>query len=540
MPKTEDDAKDCFLEKYYQHSIEQGGRVRDRLRDGVEECIKRLANGFLKHPTNEELRHRILPDYNKPDRIDPKSLNRDLLRIVYRFLFLLVSEDRGLISPDPVYIEHYGISRLKKLLDSRSAYTEDDDLWHSLHVLWRVLSDEKLANILKAAPLNGDLFSPVSLDYYQITNRDLLDAFWHLAWYQESPHSPPHRVNYGALDVEELGSVYESLLEYQPHIDTSTNPPHFDLIPGSERRSTGSYYTAPELVADLIRSALKPVIEERLKLARTWPEKERSILSIRVCDPASGSGHFLLAAARKLGKELARIRTGEDEPAPERVREAIRDVVSHCIYGVDKNPLAVELCRVALWLEAHSEGKPLTFLDHHIRCGDSLVGVSDLEVLRNGIPDEAFKPLGSDDRNIARQAKRRNISERRMTLFHGSYADTLRRFAGSLRSFEDLPENTLEEVRKKSDSYHRVEKEKEFQQLQLACDAWTAAFFQKYPNDSINPITTEVLHFTLSRGNIPDPRLSGFIFQTSTERHFFHWPLAFPEVFADGGFDVVI
>jgi type I restriction-modification system DNA methylase subunit len=104
------------------------------------------------------------------------------------------------------------------------------------------------------------------------------------------------------------------------------------------------------------------VIEERLQPAKTKAEKEAAILSIRVCDPAAGSGHFLLAAARRLGKELARVKTGEDEPAPERVREAIRDVVAHCIYGVDKNPLAVELCRVALWLEAHAEGKPLTFL----------------------------------------------------------------------------------------------------------------------------------------------------------------------------------
>ena len=98
------------------------------------------------------------------------------------------------------------------------------------------------------------------------------------------------------------------------------------------------------------------------------------------------------------------MRTGEDEPAPERVREAVRDVISHCIYGVDKNPLAVELCRVALWLESHTEGKPLTFLDHRIRCGDSLVGVFDLEVLQHGIPDEAFKPVAGDDKTAAREA----------------------------------------------------------------------------------------------------------------------------------------
>jgi hypothetical protein len=84
---------------------------------------------------------------------------------------------------------------------------------------------------------------------------------------------------------------------------------------------------------------------------------EQSLLSLRILDPACGSGHMLLAAARRVGKELAKLRTGEDEPAPERVRESVRDVISHCIYGVDKNPLAVDLCRVALWLESHTAGK---------------------------------------------------------------------------------------------------------------------------------------------------------------------------------------
>jgi hypothetical protein len=153
------------------------------------------------------------------------------------------------------------------------------------------------------------------------------------------------------------------------------------------------------------------VLTERL--AAVPPEKrEAALLAIKVCDPACGSGHFLLAAARRLGKELAKLRTGADEPAPERVREAIRDVIGHCIYGVDKNPLAVDLCRVALWLESHVGERPLTFLDHRIRVGDSLVGVFDLKVLADGIPDEAFKPLEGDEDQTAELLKLRNRHER--------------------------------------------------------------------------------------------------------------------------------
>jgi hypothetical protein len=259
-----------------------------------------------------------------------------------------------------------------------------------------------------------------------------------------------------------------------------------------------------------------------------------------VCDIACGSGHFLLAATRRLGKELARVRTGEDEPAPERVREAVRDVISHCIYGVDKNPLAVELCRVALWLESHAEGKPLTFLDHRIRCGDSLVGVFDLEVLEHGIPDAAFQAVTGDDKRAAREAKRRNASERDAPLFHAPFAEQLKQIAERLQALDGLPEDTIEQVRAKAVACFRIEQSPEFKRLQLACDVWTAAFFQRYPNPVGGPVTTEALRTALVNGRLPDARRAGFVLQGASERRFFHWPLAFPEVFAAGGFDVIL
>ena len=150
------------------------------------------------------------------------------------------------------------------------------------------------------------------------------------------------RVNYAHLDVEEFGSVYESLLDYRPVVDlggASGAPPRFQLAAGTERKQTGSYYTPPELVRELVESALVPVMEERLAEAKTGKDKEQALLDLRVCDPASGSGHFLLAAARRIARELARVRSGGDEPAPSEYRAAIRDVVRHCIYAVDKNPL---------------------------------------------------------------------------------------------------------------------------------------------------------------------------------------------------------
>ncbi len=599
FPKTAADASDCMLEKYYTHSIEQGGRVRDHLRDGVEACIQDLADGFLRHPANGELRRRVSPNCTGGDRITAYDLYRQLLRLVYRFLFLLVSEDRGLLSTLPIYRQHYSLARLRRLADQRFAFTDDSDLWQTLRVLWLVLTKDEpqpalngqpLASALGLPVLNGDLFAPQDLDGYALANRDLLSAVWNLSWYKESKSAPSRRVNYAALDVEELGSVYESLLEFHPDIESdSAGWPAFRLALGSERKTTGSYYTPPELVGELIRSALEPVIADRLAAVETpppnplpeagrgrnpasrsspaasgsgagerqttrpsppasegeglgvrgvAPAKEKALLSIRVCDPACGSGHFLLAAARRIGKELARVRTGADEPAPEHVRKAIRDVISHCIYGVDKNPLAVDLCRVALWLEGHTADKPLTFLDHRIRCGDSLIGVFDLLVLNEGIPDKAFEPLEGDDKKFAREMGRKNKEEKRG---QRGFFDELRQpdlvdLTRHSRDVDMIADDSPEAIRRKKQLFESSHRDPEWLKQKRACDLWTAAFFQLLKPDAAI-ITNGTLADQLA-GRQVDPRLPDR--EIANRQRFFHWPLEFPEVFADGGFDVVL
>ncbi|MCX8139279.1 MAG: BREX-1 system adenine-specific DNA-methyltransferase PglX [Gemmataceae bacterium] len=286
-------------------------------------------------------------------------------------------------------------------------------------------------------------------------------------------------------------------------------------------------------------------------LAKRWKETpfairyslfaQHAILSIRVLDPACGSGHFLLAAARRLGKELARIRTGEDEPSPDAIREAVREVIAHCIYGVDKNPLAVELCKVALWIESCAPGKPLTFLDHRIRCGDSLVGVCDLTVLRQGIPEDAFEPTSTDDKSAAKQLKKRNrdeLRDRQRGQFWLSYdvqAD-LEDLSAEARALDAIPDDTPERIR---------EKERQFQELQLkaardrtACHLWTGAFFQ--PLCSGEPAITSRDLFDYLEGRPSQGQVLGRAEGLAVRHRFFHWVLEFPEVFVDGGFDVVL
>jgi hypothetical protein len=543
LPVGTDDAPTCLLEQYYARSVEQGGRVREHLRDGVEECLTGLANGFLRHAANADLQRRARSAPADAHHLSGDDLYRQLLRIVYRFLFLLVSEERGLISHDAAYREHYGVARLRRLVDARPAYTRDDDLWQSLRVLWKVLADDQLAAFLGVAPLNGELFDAVDLDACTITNHELLNAFWRLSWYREGT-APPRKVNYAALDVEELGSVYESLLEFHPRIeDAGGGRLEFRLLAGSQRKTTGSYYTPPELVNELIQSALEPVIQARLDAAGTG-DRVGALLSIRVCDPACGSGHFLLAAARRLGKALAKERTGEDEPAPERVREGTREAIAHCIYGVDRNPLAVDLCRVALWLESHTGGRPLTFLDHRIKCGDSLVGVFDLETLATGIPDKAFSPLEGDDRSVAAAAGRQNKRERETgarSLFDVEETDrrTVLEGLGRLgRELDSLDEASPAAVRRKRRRYESLHMRPEWLRQKRACNLWTSAFFQPLAAGRLL-ITSGRLAEHLAGGGV-DPRLHGEAMALAERERFFHWPLEFPEVMADGGFDVVL
>ncbi|GIV18246.1 MAG: hypothetical protein KatS3mg022_3681 [Armatimonadota bacterium] len=625
LPQGVSDAPQCLLEQYYQHSLQQGGRVRDRLREGVEACLKILGTGLLK-------RNNL--------NLQAQDLYQQLLRLVYRLLFLLVSEERGLMGSNSIYLQHYSISRLRRMVDNLSAYTEHEDLWYSLQVLWHVLRQERLARILGVPPLNGELFSELTIDSARVSNRDLLSALKHLVYYYESPSAPPRRVNYAALDTEELGSVYESLLDFHPRIDSENR--QFELVPGSERKTTGSYYTPPELVAELVKSALEPVIEERLQAARkrtevrttnptaarsadlsppertinspaagsadlspperttnspaagsadlspperttnfptagsadlsppertinspaagsadlsppdhaatrTTNELEEAILSIKVVDPACGSGHFLLAAARRLGKELARVRTGDEEPPPDQLRRAIRDVVSHCIYGVDKNPLAVELCRVALWLESHAEGMPLTFLDHHIRCGDSLLGVLHLEAIEQGIPDGAFVALSHDEKAVASALKKRNRQQRegQLELFHAEPPQALQQLTEQVRQMESIPDDNLDNIQRKSQLYHAIHEAPHWRRQKEACDLWTAAFFQSFQRRSGQGgldggfITTATVWRRLRDEPLP-PQLLAQAQAIAHEIHAFHWQLEFPEVFAQGGFDVVL
>ncbi len=523
LPNDVRDADQCWLEKYHQQAIEQGGRIREWLREAVEDTIVTLANGFLAHPKNEALRAKI-----REGKLDGREFYRQLLYIIYRLLFLFVAEERNLLisaapnantnfDPARFYREQFSVTRLRELADEPLTAPERfDDLYLGLRTLFYALADENIAAQLGLPVLNGELFATLDdLDNALLTNRDVLQAISKLAYFYPKDEKVRRRVNYAALDVEEFGSVYESLLDLEPILRTAGGTLEFAFAEGKERKSTGSYYTPPLVVSNLVQGVLVPVLQNRLEGKRTREDRKRTILAFKVIDLASGSGHFLLAAARVLGRELARLEAEVDEPSPEAIRLGVRQAITHCIYGVDKNPLAVDLCKVALWLEGHAAGKPLTFLDNRIRCGDSLVGVTDLAVLREGIPDGAFDPITGDTKAIATRLKKQNAIEKLQRSLAFNATNELTQLLDERRTLMDTPDDTPEQIRRKQRAFLALQEQG--RRNQTAAHLWTTAFIVPLTSENLNSNTiptTDVLRRSMENASL-DARYVGAAWETA-------------------------
>ena len=384
------------------------------------------------------------------------------------------------------------------------------------------------------------------LNQCNLDNRILLECLKNLSVFQNRITGQKMRVNYAALNVEEFGSVYEGLLEYEPVITTQGGRHQFDLKKGSERSSSGSHYTPDELVQPLIKHSLDHIIKDKLKSSDKTLGKEQALLSIKVCDVACGSGHILLNAARRIGMELSKVRTGEDQPSPAPLRQAVRDAIKSCIYGVDKNPLAVDLCKVALWLEAHNPGEPLNFLDHHIKCGDAIVGLAHKEELENGIADEAFKKMPDDDKDIRAELAARNKREKKNLKqyslgFSDFIAGSIKNISKMMAQFNQLPETTIEEIEHKRKTYERMVSGSNWLKLKNLADILVAQFFIPKTQENYQRIVTdeEYRDYFNGKKTIP-PIQAGKAGGIAAEKRFFHWFLEFPMVFAHGGFDCIL
>jgi hypothetical protein len=558
----------CWLEKWRTEAIASGTRALDQLRKGVQEAITALGTGFLRHPENTALR----------EDVRPKPLQAALLRMVYRLLFVFVAEDRdALLSPKADqqarerYETYFSSARLRAHARKRRG-TAHGDLYDALRIVLTALGDEKGRPELGLPGLGG-LFNDTEADAplrdLKLSNEALLTAVRHLSQVRDGSSGRWRAVDYRHLDAEELGSVYESLLELEPKYSAADRTFTLVEVAGNTRKTTGSYYTPSSLIECLLNSTLDPVIEDAVRRGEEAAAQSgtgdpsdaivNELLSLTVCDPACGSGHFLVAAARRIAKQVAAVRERNPEPTLDAVRHALHEVVARCIYGVDLNPMAVDLAKVSLWLEALEPGKPLSFLDAHVKHGNGLIGATP-KLLRDGIPDEAFIATEGDDKKHAKALEKINQQERvgQGSLFDLGgemvyVANTV--FASGLRAITLAQAEELPDVRRQEEAYGKWTGSADYRRALRVADAWCAAFVWLKTPEAPRPVTYAVFNA------LEDPSGEGAAAETEAEIRrlrgqfaFFHWHLEFPEVFSvpedgrgvspdtgwAGGFDCVV
>lgn len=555
---------DCAWERWRNAGQRSGETVRMNLRYQVADALRSLGTGFLSHPANTALRAQLQdPETSSATK---QAFFEELLSLVYRFIFLATVEDRTdattgrslIFTPEASdvevqrYWQGYSLTWLRERAVRRSSFDTHSDLWRALTITFDGLAKGQPALGL---PALGGLFAAERcplLNAAQIENRHLLTAVFQLGYFRQPTGLT--RVNYRDMGAEELGSVYESLLELVPDVQHLSQPHAARLAfvgdddqasnKGNARKLTGSYYTPDSLVQELIKSALDPVIEQTVQANPTDPVA--ALLQLTVCDPACGSGHFLLAAARRLADEVARLRASAQggAPTPADYRHALRDVVSHCIYGVDKNPMAIALAKTALWLEAYTPDRPLTFIDHHLQVGDALLGVLDPKVLESGIPDEAYAVLSGDDKAVASALKKQNKAELKswkQVVANDLFAAT--NLVHDAEAVEHLADDTLDGIAAKRSAWSQAHQQAQHSTLAKLADTYVAAFLAPKVADwqariPLSGYLWGLLHPNEQQHNKPE--LGQAAHELCRTHSVFHWWLAFPQVAAKGGFAVML
>lgn len=548
---------------------EQG--ISDDLKEQVYEALGILAQGFLAFPRN---------------RLDPtpetlKTIYDNSLIVLYRLLFILYAEDRRLlpVNENEAYTRQYSLYALKRnvvrdLQRGTPAVASRDILWHRLLQLWDAFNTGDVA--LGVPAYNGGLFDPDKhsfLERYRIGDLFLRQTIDLLARAEDPATGQREFVDYRDLEIRHLGSIYEGLLEYQlryteepllvrrergreiyvPVAETEGEPAVqagqiYLVTDKGERKATGSYYTPDYIVQYIVEHTVGPVLDEvreRHSDGQDSITNEKAlvqdVLALNILDLAMGSGHFLVAAtdfiARylvALGLETTEGLQGEGELAYWR-----RRVVQACIYGVDVNPLAVELAKLSLWLNTVARDKPLSFLDHHLRPGNSLIGARVADLMLDGQPER------SDYRK--RQERAQREAGQLSMLDDSAFVSSMRTASGFMDQIEALASETVADVREQERIYQETVRNVT-RKFRVLADVWTARHFGLELDDDVwSGLTSHVL-----REGFEVPQYDQIVAQAreiASKRRFFHWELEFPEVFFDehgrllaevSGFDAVV
>jgi hypothetical protein len=493
--------------------------VGRRLKDGVLAASCDVLNAFVQQ--------RPVPPLDQAFE--------QTLTTVYRLLFLLFAEARGLVPLwHPVYRESYSI----EALCAAAASGEAQGLWDALRAVSRLAHHGCRAGTLRVTPFNGRLFAPSRTPLVERSGLDdeaARRAVLSVATQPAADGSGRQRISYAELGVEQLGAVYETLLDYRPQPTPAPDErprraasTRYELRAGNgERKSTGTFYTPQTIATELTRRTLEPLVRNRT------PEQ---ILALRVLDPAMGSGAFLVTACGFLAQayEIALVDAGlcrsADIDAAQRV--AIRRTIAErCLYGVDLNPMAVQLARLSLWLATLAADQPLSFLDHHLQTGNSLLGTW-LTHLR--------QPPSS----------RRRATPVAPSLFDDATVTLAMKASMPGRFSLATANHTAAQVREKERTLAALTRaDSPLARWKRIADLWCAPWF----SSRVSPAAFRTLSDYILTGvsALPMQTANGQlteVLKVAATHRFFHWELEFPEAFFDAsgeplpaaGFDAVL
>ncbi len=557
------------VEQVYHGSVDYAKDLGDNLKENVYEALKILAGGFLKTPRN-----------NLDPEKDLKEIHDNCLILLYRIIFLLYAEsprrgERLLPLDDSVYREQYSIYALKnKVRDILTRKAElspiKATLWSELKALFALVNQgSESMGIPKdrffVPAYNGGLFDEREhefLEKYVIADLYLAQAIDLLARTPVKGNHEKAFADYGSLQIRHLGSIYEGLLEYKLGIakekmvaisekgkqkwvtaeevqgkkaieEVQAGDVYLYTDKG-ERKASGSYYTPDYIVDYIAQNTLGPILEDLKKKVNGNSNKLiDEILNLKVLDPAMGSGHFLVAATDYLARALVEaLGESEKELEEDDIRWARREIVERCILGVDLNPLAVELAKLSLWLATVSKNKPLSFLDHHLRCGNSLIGATVKHLAE--LPE--LKKKGG------KKSKKKPSPQ--LTMFQFLFKQVIQELLKNFEQIESLPSETVEQIRRKEELYNDFRRK--IERFKIVADIWTSTYF----GNEVAWSDYNALQEAMKKADEEWQELSNKEWfrkgvQIAEEKHFFHWELEFPEVFfgarqKNAGFDVVI
>ncbi|MBU4075506.1 MAG: N-6 DNA methylase, partial [Euryarchaeota archaeon] len=552
-----------FLERVKDESIAYAKKLGVNLQKNVYDAMRVLSEGFFEWKDNALAK----------DEIGLRDVQENTLKLLYRLLFIFYAESLKLLDRDNPEYKKLSLESIKydvaNKIDSRELILRaTTDYWNKLDTLFALINEgsesEKFRipkNILSIPAYNGGLFDPKRNPFLQ--NKRIGDEFIAKAINLLAREGKDF-IDYSTLGTRQLGSIYEGLLEYKlkvaeedlvaikekgherwlPKKEAEGKKTFDEIRVGAiylatdkgERKATGSYYTPDYIVKYIVRNTLTPILDER-RIA--WKEKglgERpflhDILSIKVLDPAMGSGHFLVEACEFLANKLVEA-WGEARPeelesvevAEHDVHWARREVVRHCIFGVDLNPMAVELAKLSLWLETVAANKPLTFLDHHLKVGNSLIGAK----------VEDLKSLPSREKKEAAENGKKQLKA--PTLWDFTVKKHFDELLAKYGEFAAHPDDDLKSVKLKEQEYDTLQKSEINRRLHELANVWVSTYFGAAPP----PDEYAQMQNEMNPKDFPDwgrwrgRDWFGRAQEIAGEKRFFHWELEFPESFYEKG-----